>query len=199
MSHTVTKITKTIDTKMKLAELKYEVQIPEGINVDIAQDMMLTMTMKGKKGEVRRSFRSIGITISKEDNTVVFSAKKATKKVKRLLGSFRAHVKNMIKGIAHGHTYKLKICSGHFPMTVTLKGVEFSIKNFLGEKVPRITQLLEGVAVKIEGNDVTVESPDLEKAGIVASRIELLTFISKRDRRIFQDGIYIVQKPGVHA
>ncbi len=184
-------------TKMKLSELAYEVDVPEGITVNISPDM--TITAKGKNGEAVRSFRSIGISVSKEDNKIKFAAKNVTKKEKRLLGTFKSHMKNMLEGVLNGHQYKLKICSSHFPMTVSLKGTEFSIKNFLGEKVPRTTQLLKGVNVNIEGDVITVDSPDLEKAGIVASRIELITFISKKDRRVFQDGIYIFQKPGVHA
>ena len=177
---------------MKLAELKYNVEIPEGVNVDLMPNAEIKA--KGKKGEVCRNFRAIGITLSKEGNKIVFSAKKATKNEKRIMGTFEAHLKNMIEGVQNSHIYKMKICSGHFPMTVSVKGTEFSVKNFLGEKVPRTAKLQAGVTVKVEGSDVTVESPDIEKAGATASRIELLMFISKRDRRVFQDGIYITQK-----
>ncbi|MBI4441163.1 50S ribosomal protein L6 [Candidatus Woesearchaeota archaeon] len=172
-----------------------DVEIPDGVTVDIAPDHVITI--KGKKGEVKRTFHAIGITVAREGNTVVFSAKNATKKEKTMIGTFRAHLKNMVTGVVNGHQYKMKICSGHFPMTVAVKGNELTIKNFLGEKVPRIARLLDGVSVKVEGSDVSIDSPDLEKAGIVASRIELATFISRRDRRVFQDGIFITSKPGV--
>ncbi len=177
---------------MKLPELALDVEIPEGVAVDLTPDN--TLTVKGKKGETKRMFQAIGVSLSKEGNKIYFRAKKATKKEKRIMGTFQAHVRNMVNGVMDGHTYKMKICSGHFPMTVTVKGTEFSVKNFLGEKVPRTTKLLDGVGVKIEGSDITIESPDIEKAGIVSSRIELLTFIAKRDRRVFQDGIFITEK-----
>jgi large subunit ribosomal protein L6 len=79
-------------------------------------------------------------------------------------------------------------------MNVSVSGDTFAIKNFLGEKVPRTLKIKEGVTVKVEGTDVTVESTDIEKAGQVAADIEQLTRITNRDIRIFQDGIYIVEK-----
>ncbi len=59
------------------------------------------------------------------------------------------------------------------------------MQNFLGEKVPRVIKLKQGVDVKIEGQEITVESPDKELAGQTAAAIEQLCKITKRDRRIF--------------
>jgi len=50
----------------------------------------------------------------------------------------------MIRGVTEGYTYKLKICSGHFPMNVSLKGDVLEIKNFIGESVPRKLKIKEG-------------------------------------------------------
>lgn len=80
-------------------------------------------------------------------------------------------------------------------MNVSLAGSKLSVKNFLGEKIPRITEIPQGVAVKIEGDKITVTSIDTELGGRTSSNIEQLTRIARRDRRIFQDGIYIIQKP----
>ncbi|MEK6856982.1 MAG: 50S ribosomal protein L6, partial [Nanoarchaeota archaeon] len=93
-----------------------------------------------------------------------------------------------------------KVCSGppqsHFPMQVNCAGGVFTVKNFLGEKIARTVKVNQGANVKITGTEITVESPDIELAGKTASDIELLVRISDKDRRTFQDGIYITQKPG---
>ena len=82
----------------------------------------------------------------------------------------------------------------HFPMSVSIQGDYLVIKNFLGERKERKAKILPQVNVKIEKNIITVESSDKEKAGQTAANIERATRIRKRDRRIFQDGIWLVQK-----
>jgi len=53
----------------------------------------------------------------------------------------------MIKGSSQNHVYTMKICSGHFPMNVSVSNNKLSVKNFFGEKVPRVLQLKSGVDV----------------------------------------------------
>ena len=167
--------------------------LPEGIGVEIDGH---TLIMKGPKGELKRKFASPKIKITIQENKVVLGAKKATKREKTMIGTFKAHIRNMIKGLTVGHIYKLKICSGHFPMKVSVNNKEFVVENFLGEKAPRKLKLRDDVNVKIEGQEVIVESIDKEIAGQTAADIELLTKIKNRDKRIFQDGIYIINKDG---
>ncbi len=178
---------------MKIAEMVQELEIPEGVEVNVENN---GVAVKGEKGELQRNFVSKKITFSKSDNKVILSAKNATKREKTMMNTFKAHVKNMFKGVIEGHKYELKICSGHFPMNVALKGDELSIKNFLGEKVPRVMKIQPDVKVKIDGEKIVVEGIDIEKCGQCAANIEKTTRITNRDRRIFQDGIWITSKPG---
>ena len=174
-------------------DFKEGVALPAGVTASVSGTMV---TVKGPKGTVARDFREKGMTIKPEQGAVVFEAKGGTKREKRMLYSTVAHVRNMVKGVQNPYVYKLKICSSHFPMTVAVQGGEFVLKNFLGEKVPRRMKVRADVSVKVAGSDVIVESPDREAGGQTAGAIELLTFISKRDRRVFQDGIHIYEKPG---
>ena len=102
----------------------------------------------------------------------------------------------MIAGVQKPYVYKLKVIGTHFPITVNQQGEEMQIQNFLGEKKPRKVKLIKEVTVKIQGDIVTVESADVEKAGMIASRIEQATRVRRKDRRTFQDGIYIIEKAG---
>ncbi len=175
--------------KMK-QDLNEFIEAPAGVSIQVHDR---SVTVKGPKGEVSRSFIAPGVSIS-GDGKVVLSAKKATKREKAKLYATVAHIKGMIKGVQEPFVYVLKIFSGHFPMTVSISGNTFAVKNFLGEKVPRTTKIRAGVNVKVDGDKVTVTSVDKELAGMTASNIELLMSVSHRDRRIFQDGIFIIQK-----
>ena len=170
-------------------------EIPLGVGVT-ASLKGSTLTVKGPKGEVTREFLHPQISIIIESGKVVLKSLLATKREKTQIGSFESHIVNMVSGVVDLNTYKLKICSGHFPMTVTTSGQEFVVKNFLGEAVPRKVNFAKGVDVKIAGTEVVVTSPDRELAGQTAARIEQLCRITNRDRRIFQDGIYITAKAG---
>jgi len=179
--------------KMARKDLIENIVIPEGISVS-QEGPGLSIT--GTKGSVERRFDSPLVKLSLKDKEIVFTAKSAGKKEKVMVFTYRAHLKNMFKGVQEGFTYKLKICSGHFPMNVSVSNNKLIIKNFLGEKVPREVKLKEGVEVKIEGNIIVVESTNKEVAGQVSADIEQKTRRPGFDKRIFQDGIYIIEKAG---
>ena len=170
-----------------------EIEFPQEVQASVENNIL---QCKGPKGELSREFRSKKIIVTVQDGLVKLVAHNATKREKTLMNTFRAHVRNMVIGVTTGHHYTLKICSGHFPMNVTLKGNEFTVKNFLGEKVPRTTIIKDGAKVKIEGEIVTVDGIDIEIVGQCTANIEQLTRITSKDRRIFQDGIWITSKPG---
>ncbi len=102
----------------------------------------------------------------------------------------------MFKGIQEKFDYKLKIASSHFPISVELKENKATIKNFLGEKIPREVKILKDVEVKIDKDIITIKSIKKELAGQTASNFEKATRIKMKDRRVFQDGIFITNKSG---
>ena len=121
---------------------------------------------------------------------------RSTKKEKKMINTIASHVRNMVKGIQEKFEYKLKIVSSHFPISVELKENEAVIKNFLGEKIPRKSKIPGKVEVKIDKDIITVNSFDKELAGQTAANFEKNTRIRMKDRRIFQDGIFIIDKAG---
>jgi large subunit ribosomal protein L6 len=79
-------------------------------------------------------------------------------------------------------------------MTVNHEGSKIVIKNFLGERVPRIAKILDGVKVQIDKDIITLSGSSIEAVGQSAGNLEKSTRITNRDRRRFQDGIYITSK-----
>jgi large subunit ribosomal protein L6 len=178
---------------METKKLEVITKIPSGVEV-IQEGFKLTL--KGPKGEVakRISDKSLKVAVSGDELTLSFD--KNSKKQKKNLHTTSAHVTNMIKGVTEGFNYKLKICSGHFPMTVAVKGDIVEVKNFIGESVPRRLTIKPGAEVKINGEIIDVTSIDKELAGQTAASIEKMTKRPGFDKRIFQDGIYIIEKDG---
>ena len=188
-----------ISTKMKNKKeqekiLNEEIKIPDGIIANIDRNEII---MKKDNKEVRRKLNSI-IGIKINGNQITINSKKNTRKEKKIFGTMKAHIRNMLTGLTEGFSYKLQAVSVHFPITLKVdeQKNELLVKNFLGEKKDRVIKLIPGVEVKINKDIIELKSPDIEKAGLIASNIEKGTKIRFRDRRVFQDGIFIIEKPG---
>ncbi len=173
--------------------LKWDVELDSGVTATVEKAIV---TVKGQKGEVARSFAHPKVQVSVGKGIISLNVAVATKREKTIVGTMYAHLNNMVKGVQHPHLYRLKICSGHFPMNVSVSGGEVIIKNFLGEVVPRKVAVVKGCEVKVDGTEIIITSPDKECAGQMASRLENACRITNRDRRIFQDGCYIIHKSG---
>ena len=180
--HIVTKMKKTI---------KKEIVIPGEVVVNIDGTLII---IKGPIGEISRRLAYPGISIDKKENKIIVFSKDGTKKEKTMIGTFTSHIKNMIKGCKEPFVYKLRICSGHFPMNVSVQGDELIIKNFFGEKKPRKAKIPKDVHVKVDGDIVKVSGVDIDIVSQTASKIESTTRRTGYDRRIYQDGIWLIKK-----
>lgn len=167
-----------------------EVNIPEEVKVEINGN---EVKVTGPKGELKRKFDLIdGIKIEKVENKIKVSAESERRKIKAKVGTIAAHIRNMIKGVLQGFTYRLKVVYAHFPITVKVEGDKVLIQNFLGERVPRVAKIVGNTQVKVEKDEIIVSGIDIEEVGQTAANIEQACRIRGRDRKIFQDGIWIV-------
>ncbi len=169
-----------------------KVAVSEGVTGNLDGTIL---TFKGPKGEVSRDFLNPLVKTVLTDKEVTISIPISKRKYTRVFFTTVAHIRNMINGVKEGFRYELKICSGHFPMTVKKEGNTVVISNFLGEKIPRRSKIVEGANLEIKGDIIIVNSPNIEHAGQTAANLERATFIKKRDRRVFQDGCYITSSP----
>ena len=170
--------------KQTIAE---KVKVPADLQYEVVGNVV-------KIGEQERRFAHPRVKLQRKDDEISIMANGATKREKKMLYTFKAHIQNMIKGETKGFEVCLKICSSHFPMMVSVEGNSVVIKNYLGEKVPRRAKVIAGTEVKVEGAMVTVKGKDIEKVGQTAANIEKATKRTGFDRRRFQDGIYIVKR-----
>jgi len=174
-------------TKTEKKKILEEVEIPEDIQVESLGNM-ITLA----KGSEKTS-KTLCYPFKLEGKKISFSSS-LNKGNKKLIKTSLAHIRNMVSGLGEKYVYKMQICFVHFPMTVAIKGNELVIKNFLGEVKERKAKILPAVQVKIDKEFITIESSDKEKAGQTAANFENATHARNRDKRVFQDGIYITHK-----
>jgi len=168
--------------------MKKELTIPENVKVEIQNKHV---KVSGPKGENEKEFKYFfDVKIEKKDNKMVVTSSSDRKKVKAIVGTIIAHIKNMIKGVTAGYTYKMKVVYSHFPATVKVEGKEVQVHNFLGEKVPRIADIVGNTKVEVNGQDIILTGLNKEDVGQTCANIEQTCRITKYDRRIFQDGVY---------
>jgi large subunit ribosomal protein L6 len=180
---------------------RIEVELPE--DVSAATDRF-DLTIEGPNGSVTRRMWFPDVTVSVEDvesddgtvEAVVIASDDENAKTTATMGTFESHVENMVHGVTEGWEYRMEVHYSHFPMQVNVEGDEVVIENFLGERAPRRTPVRGDTSVEIDGEDVVLNGPDKEAVGQTAASIEQLTRVSDKDTRVFQDGVYIVEKPG---
>jgi len=169
-----------------------EVKIPEGIKVEINGNKV---KVTGPRGELEKSFLTPkDVKIELAEGKVRVFTENERRKIKAIAGTIAAHIRNMIEGVSKGYVYKLKIIYSHFPITVKVDGNRVIIQNFLGERKPREARIIGDTKVEVKGQEIIVSGIDIDAVGQTAGNIEQATRIVGKDRRVFQDGIFIVSK-----
>jgi len=163
--------------------IKTEIEIPAGLNVSLNG---IEVTISGPKGKVTKYLPS---AVKVEGNKVIIS-----KVSKEVMNTTIATIKSIFKGVQDGYTRKMKIIFAHFPMTVEVKGKEVYVKNFLGEKVPRVADIVGATLVKPEKEFVVISGPDKHAVGQTIANIKIATKIRNKDPRTFQDGLYEIEE-----
>jgi len=164
---------------------------PTGVTLQLRGDEVL---VSGKLGALRRRLTHPRVGLALDGTELRIRSDLPSRREKAVVGTFAAHVRNMIVGVTKGFTYKMKIVYAHFPMKASVKGSEFVIENFLGEKAPRRTRIIGDTKVTVQGDQVEVTGLNVEDVGQTAANIEQATKIRGFDPRVFQDGIYITDK-----
>lgn len=171
------------------------IEIPQGVD---AQAEGFRISVSGKLGKIEKDFTSplfsSEIRIAKDGSRITVSTDSKKRKIKSMAGTIESQIRNMLFGVENGYTYKLKIVFMHFPMTVKVSGKEVQVNNFLGEKSMRSAKIFGDTKVVIKDDDITVTGYNNEDVGQTAANIERATKISARDRRVFQDGIFLVSR-----
>ena len=160
---------------------KNEIEIPEGLNVSLDGS---TIIVSGPKGKVSNILPS---AVKLEGKKIILAQAS-----KEMMNTSFALINSSFKGVQEGYKRKMKMIFAHFPMTVEVKGKIIHIKNFLGEKMPRVAKIVGDTQIKPEKEFVTISGPDKHEVGQTIANIKTATRIKNKDPRTFQDGLYEV-------
>lgn len=176
---------------MRAIAVERTVQIPEGVDVTIDGRRV---TVSGEKGTLTRDFSHAPLALQKEDKTIKIRTDWPRKKEAATVITVSSHIKNMIKGVVKGFSYKLKIVFSHFPISVKTEDKKVLIENFTGERSPRIAKIIGEAHVSATQEEVIVKGIDLEDVSQTAANIEQATRVKAKDPRVFLDGIYVYER-----
>ncbi len=141
------------------------VAIPSGVKVEIDHR---TIKASGPKGNLALDLTD-PIDLDLQESSIQVTRKSDEPKVKALHGMTRALVNNMVQGVHQGFSKKLVISGVGFK--AELKGKQVVLA--LGYSHQCIYDLPEQITVKVEegGTVVSIEGPDKQKVGQVASEM----------------------------
>ncbi len=144
---------------------KLPVSVPAGVEVNIDGS---TVSVKGPKGELTRTFNSI-LTIEKaEDGSVVVTRPNDEREARSLHGLTRTLINNMIIGVSEGYSKTLELVGVGYRAAV--KGSKLELQ--LGYSHPVIIEKPEGINFECpEQTKIVVSGVDKQQVGQVAADI----------------------------
>ena len=146
---------------------KQELSIPAGVTVTVANGVI---TVKGKGGELKRTFDERVVTVNVTDGKVTVTKKGSDKKASQLWGTVAAHIKNMIAGVEKPFERKLLVEGVGYKWEVAGKDVKLA----LGFSHPVLVKIPEGLTVKTDKGVMDISGIDKELVGSFAMQIRKL-------------------------
>ena len=145
---------------------KKPVQIPAGVTVEIEGT---TVTVKGSKGELTRSFSEL-IKFEQEGEEVNVIRVDESTESNAQQGLSRTLLHNMVLGVSEGFEKKLELTGVGY--RVALKGKDLDLS--LGYSHPVIYKAPENIAFLVPDNThITVKGISKEQVGQVAAEIRM--------------------------
>ena len=143
---------------------KKPVEIPAGVTVTLNGN---TVTVKGPKGELTRTFHS-DIEIKVEDNIVVVNRPSDEKLHRSLHGTTRAIIANMVEGVSKGFERNLELIGVGYRAQKQGKKLVLNV----GYSHPVEIEPEEGIEIEVPANTkISIKGTDKERVGALAANI----------------------------
>eukprot|EP00887_Chlorella_sp_A99_P004732 scaffold4.g4732.t1 len=201
-----------LTTTMKQLITQRDITIPEGVSVEVKARKV---RVKGPRGVLARDFKhmNVDLYLVEEEGVKKMRVDRHFGRRKQLasIRTVCSHVLNMITGVTKGFEYKMRLVYAHFPININIEGAgtKIEIRNFLGEKIVRVVDMLPGVKVErsaavkdelvLTGNDVELTSRSaalIHQKCLVKHKARAAWGFTRwlHDIRKFLDGIYVSER-----
>merc|ERR1712178_180475 len=112
------------------------------------------------------------------------------------LRSVCSHINNLFEGVEKRYEYRMRLVYSHFPINanITNGGKTIELRNYLGEKIVRTVNMLEGVKVEKSAatkDELVVKGADIDTTSRSAALIRQSCLVKDKDIRKFLDGVYV--------
>jgi large subunit ribosomal protein L6 len=140
------------------------IDVPSGVEITLATGKV---TVKGKQGTLEQELPR-GITVAQEENRLLVSREKDTKRQRSVHGLVRALIANHVKGVVDGYRKDLEIHGVSYQASVSPQAITLKVgyANEIKVKIP------QGVKVECPNPTlVVVTGPDKQKVGQFAAEV----------------------------
>ena len=143
---------------------KQPITVPAGVDVTIDGT---TVTVKGPKGELTRSFPEIMI-IKREGDDIIVERPDDSRDAKAFHGLVRTLIANMVEGTANGFSKKLQLVGVGY--RAALKGKDLEMQ--LGFSHPVLMECPENITFEVPSQtEIVVSGISKEQVGQVAANV----------------------------
>ncbi|MEG0027094.1 MAG: 50S ribosomal protein L6 [Oscillospiraceae bacterium] len=143
---------------------KQPIAIPAGVDITIDGN---TVTVKGAKGELTRSFPEM-MTIKQEGEEIIVERPDDSREAKSFHGLTRTLISNMVEGVSSGYSKKLQLVGVGYRAALNGKNLELQ----LGFSHPVVVEPAGSIAFEVPTQtEIIVSGISKEEVGQVAANI----------------------------
>ena len=143
---------------------KMPIPVPAGVDVTIDGQ---TVTVKGPKGELTRTFHP-SKTNTRDRDELIVTRPDDTRESKSAHGLTRTLLANMVEGVSNGFSKKLQLVGVGY--RAALKGKDLEMQ--LGYSHPVLVEAPENITFEVPSQtEIVVSGPSKEQVGQVAANI----------------------------